>query len=259
MSRIISTDIMPEYLSRIGAGQARGAAGLPLLQHLHERHLLSIPFENLDIHWGRPISLDLELILDKLIRRRRGGFCYELNGAFHFLLCSLGFSASMHSAQVYENGAWGPPYDHMALLVKLEGRQWLCDVGFGDFSRVGLEFRPGLAQNPDGGPAYRIDVGPTGHYLLQKQQQGGSFQPVYLFSTEERELQQFEEMCLYHQTSPRSHFTRGKICTIATAEGRKTLSGGKFVQSSREGRVSETFIDEDRFPDLLEEEFGISR
>lgn len=252
--------IITEYRNRIGAGLVQGEAGLPLLQRLHERHLLSIPFENLDIHWRVPIRLELPQILDKLIRRRRGGFCYELNGAFHFLLNGLGFSASMHSAQVYENGAFGPPRDHMALLVKLGGgRRWLCDVGFGEFSRFGLEFLPGLMQNPDGGPAYRIDIQEEGHYLLQKQQEGGAFQPVYLFSTEEQELQQFEEMCHYHQTSPQSHFTQGKICTIATPEGRKTLAGGKFVVASREGRASETFSDEARFLDLLEKEFGIRR
>jgi N-hydroxyarylamine O-acetyltransferase len=72
-----------------------------------------------------------------------------------------------------------------------------------------------------------------------------------------QELQQFEEMCPYHQTSPLSHFTQGKICTIATAEGRKRLTWGKFMQSSRDGRERETVIDEARFLDLLEKEFGI--
>jgi len=88
---------------------------------LHVRHLLSVPFENLDIHLGRPIILDQELFYNKIVRDRRGGYCYELNGCFAWLLRELGFGVSMLSARVAgKNGGFSPDFDHMTLLVRLK-------------------------------------------------------------------------------------------------------------------------------------------
>jgi N-hydroxyarylamine O-acetyltransferase len=105
---------------------------LETLRGLHKKHLLSVPFENLDIHLGRPIVLSEEAFYEKIIRDHRGGFCYELNGSFAALLTRLGFKVTMLSARVASrSGGFSPEFDHMTLLVAFKGR-WLVDVGFGD-------------------------------------------------------------------------------------------------------------------------------
>jgi len=106
------------------------------LRALHLAHHLAVPFENLDIHLGQPIILDEARFYDKIVRRRRGGFCYELNGLFAALLRELGFDVTTLSARVIDTqpGMIGPEFDHLVLLVQLEER-WLADVGFGDSFR----------------------------------------------------------------------------------------------------------------------------
>src|SRR2546428_2058661 len=119
------------YLERIGYG-GRTRPSPDVLRRLHLKHLLSIPFENLDIHIGRPIILSEKAFYDKIIKHHRGGFCYELNGLFATLLDELGFKVSMLSARVAQNGGGlSPDFDHMTLLVQLE-HPWLVHVGFGD-------------------------------------------------------------------------------------------------------------------------------
>src|SRR5467141_2050357 len=119
------------YLKRIGCNRPTRPS-LDVLRTLHRKHLLSIPFENLDIHLHKPILLSEAAFYDKIIKHHRGGFCYELNGSFSSLLRNLGFKVSMLSARVArKDGGFSPDYDHMTLLVKLN-KPWLADVGFGD-------------------------------------------------------------------------------------------------------------------------------
>src|SRR5437763_17007860 len=119
------------YLERInyhGATEPSAAT----LRDLHRAHLLTVPFENLDIHLGREIDLDDERLYAKIVERRRGGFCYELNGAFAALLRELGFNVKKLAAGVARaDGGFSPLFDHMALVVELEER-WPASVGFGD-------------------------------------------------------------------------------------------------------------------------------
>src|SRR5437879_1437812 len=119
------------YMQRIGY---RGPLkpSVEVLRKLHSRHLLSVPFENLDIHLGRPIILNEDTFYEKIIKHHRGGFCYELNGSFAALLKSLGFKVRMLSVRVArKNGGFTPEFDHMTLMVTMKDR-WLADVGFGE-------------------------------------------------------------------------------------------------------------------------------
>src|SRR6476660_7309603 len=107
------------YLRRINyhGEQAPTAA---VLRDLHRAHLLAVPFENLDIHLGRPIVLDQAALFDKIVRRRRGGFCYELNGLFGLMLRQLGFDVTLLAAGVARaDGGFGPEFDHLTLLVRI--------------------------------------------------------------------------------------------------------------------------------------------
>ena len=122
-------------LRRLGV-EARGRADLTWLRELHAAHLLRVPFENLSIHLGEPVSLDEDALLAKLVDRRRGGFCYELNGLFARLLENLGYHVTLLGARVWTGQGFGPPLDHLALMVATAdgADRWLADVGFGDNS-----------------------------------------------------------------------------------------------------------------------------
>jgi len=131
-------------LTRIGfLGEVRH--GLSTLQRLQKAHLLHVRFENLDIHWGNPIKLDIEKIFHKVVARNRGGFCYELNGLFYVLLQSLDFQLKRISARVYsEEKRLGEEYDHLAIIAHLSEMDYLVDVGFGEFTMCFLNM-PGNA------------------------------------------------------------------------------------------------------------------
>src|SRR5512146_3142420 len=135
---------------------------LRVLRELHEAHMLAVPFENLSIHYGQPINLETAALYDKIVRRHRGGFCYELNGLFAWLLRLLGFDVTMLSVEVAEpGGAFSPAYDHLALLVRqVEGADWLADVGFGDSFRRPLRFQADVEQDGADGHLYRLRDSP---------------------------------------------------------------------------------------------------
>ena len=172
------------YLERIGY-RGRIRPSTDVLRRLHRKHLLSIPFENLDIHLGRPIILNKNSFYDKIIKHHRGGLCYELNGLFATLLDEFGFKVSMLSARVpMKSGGVSPEFDHMTLVVQLK-HPWLVDVGFGDsFAEPKRLDRSG--PQVDHGRQYRF-TRRNGAILLsrrpEKKARMGASIPVYLATT----------------------------------------------------------------------------
>ena len=147
-----------DYLKRIHY-QGSLEPTLQTLQALHEAHLFTVPFENLSIHYGQPIILQEELLFNKIVRQHRGGFCYELNGLFAWLLRHLGFQVTLLSAGVPTAmlAILVPNIDHLTLLIhQLSGIDWLADVGFGDSFRLPLRFEAELEQDGADGRTYRF-------------------------------------------------------------------------------------------------------
>lgn len=242
------------YLERIGYDGPLDPTA-ETLRRLHLAHLLAVPFENLSIHRGEPIQLDDEALFEKIVTRRRGGFCYELNGLFAALLRALGFDVAMLSAGVGRaNGDFSPDYDHMALLVTLEDR-WLADVGFGDSFREPLRLDE-RGEQKEGGLAYRIEETGDGRLILARREEGGPWKPQYRFGLEPHVFADYAEMCHFHQTSPQSHFTQNRICSLATPDGRVTLSEMKLI-TTRGGEREEREVDEREYAEALRECFGI--
>jgi N-hydroxyarylamine O-acetyltransferase len=191
-----------KYLRRIGVENFAIPASAESLKHLQKRHLLSVPFENLDIHWKRPILLSVESFYEKIVGERRGGFCYELNGLFAELLNELGFPSRMISARVSTGKRAGDYFE----VVKKEGADWKSE---------------------------------------------------YIFKDSAHDLADYAGMCGFHQTSPDSHFTRGRVCSIMLEAGRKTLTDKKFIETGN-GTKSETEVNsEAEFAEILYEEFQI--
>lgn len=243
------------YLKRISyTGSLDPTAGT--LRALQVAHLLTVPFENLSIHAGEPIVLETEALFTKIVERRRGGFCYEANGLFAALLRALGFDVRMLSAEVANaEGSFGPAFDHMALMVTLQQR-WLVDVGFGDSFREPLLLDE-RGEQVQGRRAFHIL--PDGPYLiLMQRDDGDEWKPQYRFTLRPHEYADYAEMCRYHQTSTQSHFTRARICSRATGEGRITLSEMRFIKTSDEGvREERTLESQEEYAAALLEHFGI--
>jgi len=242
-------------LRRIGVtGPIRADART--LKRLHRQHLFTVPFENLSIHMGGPVSLDLAALYDKIVRRRRGGFCYELNGLFAELLRRLGYRVTLLSAGVArDGGGFGPEYDHLLLLIELD-RRWMVDVGFGENFKSPLDLDASGAQI-QGSKAYRI-LRRDEFHLLQERSGAGRWRDSYRFTLAPRELAEFEAMCRWHQTSPDSHFTRNRVCSLATPLGRKTLSGMKLIETGRNGMRRERAVaDEAEYRRLLHDLFDV--
>ncbi|TPV95131.1 MAG: arylamine N-acetyltransferase [Myxococcales bacterium FL481] len=225
------------------------------LQRLHHAHLDAIPFENLDIHLGIPIRLEPAALLTKLVGRRRGGFCYELNGAFAWLLTSLGFRVELLQARVYKDGALGIPFDHMCLLVQLES-PWLCDVGFGQSHRSPLRADLRGCQSDLNGE-YQIEPCPDSGEVDEWLELIENGQPAFRFSPRSRELQDFQAACAYHQSSPQSHFTQDTVCTLPTPRGRVTIRGRRLIQTLDGDKQEREIEDDAELLRLYRESFGV--
>jgi N-hydroxyarylamine O-acetyltransferase len=226
------------------------------LRELHEAHLLAVPFENLDIGLGRPIALDENALLAKIVARRRGGFCYELNGAFAWLLRALGFDVTLLSAGVARaGGGFGPEFDHLTLQVQLD-EPWLVDVGFGDSFRRPLRLDCEDTQPSGDRRAYRV-ARDDGYFVLERRADSGPWQTQYRFTLRPRQPEEFAAMCRHHQTSPESHFTRQRICSRATPAGRVTISDSRLIVTTGVGRSERELEDEREWAAALREHFGV--
>ena len=241
------------YLERI---QYTGTLELTaeLLSSLQYANLLRIPFENLDIHLGRAIQLDEQHLFEKIVTQKRGGFCYELNGLFAWMLRGLGFQVDLLSAEVYEDGEFSPQFDHLALQVRLE-EDWLVDVGFGDSFIRPLRLSENSEQIQNG-TAYRIDQSSNYRVLLQRGD-AGKWERFYRSTLEPRQLSDYTGRCRYHQTSPESHFTQKRLCTRLTEEGRITLRDERLIETKNGRRQEARISDEEEYLAALEEHFGI--
>jgi N-hydroxyarylamine O-acetyltransferase len=217
---------IPAYLDRIGyTGPLEPTA--EVLRNLHRAHLLSVPFENLDIALGRKIVCEEDGFVRKIVERRRGGFCYELNGAFAGLLRVLGFRATLLSARMpRDDGGYSPEFDHLALRVDLD-EPWLVDVGFGDsfLDPLGLE---SSAESSHDGRRYRV-VNDESTLHMERTEPDGIWKRQYSFTLTPRGLDEFAAMCHYHQTSPESPFTRKSVCSMATLDGRITVADRRLI------------------------------
>lgn len=241
------------YLGRIGvtAPGMLDSAGLALL---HRAHLLTVPFENLSIHLAEPISLDAADLISKIVYQRRGGFCYELNGAFALLLEALGAEVSRVAARVYGRAGLGPPFDHLALVVRPEDGSgpWLADVGFGAHSYYPLRLEGGQEQSDPAGTFLLAEAGDGDIDVLR------DGQPQYRIERRERSLPDFAPTCWWQQTSPDSHFTQGTVCSRLTENGRVSISGRSLIVTGADGtRTEEQLADDSALLACYRDRFGI--
>jgi N-hydroxyarylamine O-acetyltransferase len=247
-----------KYLERIKVRKSDVTADLNTLKILQRQHLLNVPFENLDIHWQRAIRIDTSLFFDKIISERRGGFCYELNGLFNELLRDIGCQTRLVSARVFGGDkGFGPEFDHAAIIVGIGDAEYLADVGFGDFTTEPLCFVLDEEQHDPAGTFVIRRYG--GDYLEVAKRDGDEWKSEYIFSDIARELSEFAGMCDFQQYSPESHFTKNKVFSVLTENGRKTLTDSKFIVTAAGERTETEVGTVERFDEILMSEFGIQR
>jgi N-hydroxyarylamine O-acetyltransferase len=237
-----------KYLERIGADRP-GRIDIDALRYLQERHVMSVPFENLDYHLERPIHLD-EQVLDKIVNERRGGGCYENNPAFALLLRALGFPVEIRPGRVHLPDGPGPLLCHLVLKVHLE-RTWLVDVGFGRNSRFPLSLDSRVAQ-PD----------PHGEYLLVTTDESGidvllDGKPLYRVEDRPVTMDDFRPTLWWYRTCAESPFLQDLFCSMPTPDGRVTLRGRRLTRIVGESRHVEELTGDAAVLDAYRKFFGI--
>ena len=247
----------PSYLQRL---QYTGPLepNLETLTQLQLAHLLSIPFENLDIHTGREIQLDTEKLFQKIVEEKRGGFCYELNGLFYELLRHLGYQVTRIAAQVHstEKQAFGPEYDHLALIVQLDDKIYLTDVGYGEFLVNPLLISLDAPQEDSRGEVYILREHGGDELRVEKWIEE-RWKPEYKFTLQAREFHEFEPMCHYQQFDPSSHFQKQKLISQLTETGRITLTSTKLKIADGDETVEREVKHQAEFAELLWKHYKI--
>ena len=244
------------YLHRIGyTGEL--SLNLSVLTNLQRKHLLAVPFENLDIHYNTEIILDHDRIFEKIVSRNRGGFCYELNGLFYQLLKSLGFQLKRISGRVYSSGLKLPhEYDHLAILVNLENQEYLVDVGYKEFAIAPLKLRPNTLLKDERG-TFLFDLIEDNSYRISFCSEN-LMTPEYVFKNIHRQYSEFEEMCHFQQFHQDSHFRKQKLITLPTPEGRVTLTSTKLKVTKYGESIETPIAGEEEFKANLSEHFRIT-
>jgi N-hydroxyarylamine O-acetyltransferase len=237
------------HLARIGADRPQAATSAALIA-LHRAHTRSVPFENYDIHTGTSISLLLPDLHDKIVRRRRGGYCYELNGLFAALLRELGFGVTLISAfSLADDGTRGPDFDHLRLLVDAADGHWIADVGNGARWADPVPRRPGLHGT--------VQVHRDGELWWTSERRGdGRWERGWAWTTQPRELADFAERNRYQQFDPGSDFIDRRIAVLSTAGGRVSLLNGVFTEIEGARRTDRPLTHAEEWA-LLADRFGI--
>jgi N-hydroxyarylamine O-acetyltransferase len=221
-------------------------------------HQLAVPFENLDIFdAGRPVSLAVGDIEDKVIRRGRGGYCFELNALFYDLLRALGYDAFQIAGGVIHGEGVPPPF-HRATAVRLDGRLLYCDVGFGGpMPGAAVAFGDAAWQEAADG-AYRLRPHGEGtdRWTLCRETDGGE-EALILVCRTPLEATDFLGPNEYCSRSRHSMFTQKRFVNLRTANGALTIDGN--VMRVREGgRTEERPLRTRRaLYEALEDAFGI--
>ena len=249
---------LDRYFARIGYTGPR-AQTLDVLRDLQRLHAHAIPFENLDPLTGRRVSLDLAAVVDKLVERRRGGYCFEQNRLFAHVLMQLGFEVTPLIARVL----WGrdpdavPPRTHMLMRVDLDGDAWMADVGFGSATLTSpLRLIAGETQQTTLEP-FRLADASHGAFDLELQA-GETWAKVYRFDLNRVEWIDYEVSNWYTSTYPESFFTTDLVVTRVVPGGRATLFDDRLTERTKDGHVTERPIaDASELADVLRGLFGI--
>jgi N-hydroxyarylamine O-acetyltransferase len=240
------------YLGRIGhAGPV--APDLATLQAVVSAHLAAVPFENLDVQLGRTTSTGLAATYEKLVERRRGGWCYEQNGLLGWALGEIGFDVRRISAGVMRavrgDAALG---NHLALIVRLD-RPWLVDVGFGGSQAAPLPLEAGERLDAP----FTVSLAETQGYWRFAERMGDSDPFSFDFLAGPADESLLARQCAALQSDPDSIFVQNLVVQQRQGERHVTLRGRVFSERSVEGEEKRMVESADELVALLRETFAL--
>jgi N-hydroxyarylamine O-acetyltransferase len=223
------------YLRRIGYDGSR-VPTLETLHAVHFRHALAIPFENLDPFLRRPVRLDVESLQQKLVRERRGGYCFEHNLLFKAALEALGFRVAGLAARVMWNQPEGAtlPRTHMLLRVTIDDQDHIADVGFGGQTLTApIRLTADIEQTTPHEP-FRLLAAGDGFFMQLAI--GGEWKTLHRFDLQEQLLPDYELANWYVSTHPQSRFVNNLTVAMPAADRRYALFNTEFAMHHRDGR-----------------------
>ena len=226
-----------------------------VLVSLHKSHVFQVPFENLDTYYQRLFDLNIQNIYNKVITHARGGFCYELNLLFNWLLTDIGFASRIIASRIFnEHGILGPPFDHMCIYVKTD-KEFLVDVGFGDLFITPLEIKSG--EQYDGRNYFKIDKWNETEFLLSMSANGIDYARRYTLSLDDVKAAAFNDACFDKQTNATSYFVRNVIGSKPTTTGRVTVFNNKLIETNGLKKLETPIEGDARLRMLLKEKFDV--
>lgn len=260
--------MIAEYLARIGLSSAPSPdiAGIDRLQRAHTQ---SIAFENLDIRLGRGIRIDSESVFDKLVQRRRGGYCFEQNRLFSNVLTELGIANRPLLARGRLNlpPESTPPRTHVCLLARVESEEWLLDAGFGGLYIAPMRLIEGVVTR-SGHRLRRVGAAgsPEGQWWLERAAQpipadgdetAADWQPQYSFDLFEVASDDLEQASHWTSTRANTRFTTGHIASISLANGFASLNDRQLTIYGPDGKEVRQLDDPADYADVLRSVFHL--
>ncbi|WP_210610574.1 arylamine N-acetyltransferase family protein [Priestia flexa] len=226
-----------------------------LLKHIHKQSVLTIPFENLDIHLNKPLSINPKEVFDKVVRNKRGGLCFETNSLLYTILTKIGFEVRLISGAFWNETqeSWNKDCTHLALCVEISGKSYLADIGIG-----GGFFEPLLIEDrytyKDHNGEYQV-VKRNDEWIVQEK--NNNWQDLFKFSLQSRKLEDFYGACRYYEQDSTSFFRQKKLCSVATKNGKISLSSNTLKITNGLNKRETAINSEDEFRAKLKEYFDI--
>lgn len=271
---------LEEYFKRIGFHGSYDKLDFATLKSVHRQHILSVPFENLGIHCGERIVMDLEVIFNKIVRNKRGGWCLENNYLFGWVLREMGFDTTTLSSRVFNSvlNEFIPLDSHLINKIVIDGKAYIADVSFGVSSQIRepLELISGKDQPQAAGVFRVIDQGDkwvlekTGRepHVLNPERANISLvnrnltKMIYCFTLVPREVDHFWEVSDKLQTDPASLFTNKSILSLQTPTGFKALIGWTYSEVTYKPEEGVDVMDmrevtDDEIEQILREQFNL--
>jgi len=245
---------LQRYFQRIGyEGDAKANAAT--LAEIMRCQLFTVPFENLDVQAGKIVSLVPEHIVEKIIDRQRGGYCYEVNGIFSMALCALGIPFRLIAARPMFYPVRRPK-THMAIIATVDGEDWLCDLGFGSYGiRAPMRLALLDVEVPQDADRFKLSRSDNGEYLLQAYA-GGQWLNQYGFDLSAQEWIDFEPANYMNSTHPGAIFVQKVVVVLHNPQGRDILVGNQ-LKTVTHGKLEERTLDPEELKTVMGSKFGL--